>query len=368
MTGVQTCALPISLTLAGYGATVIVNYNGSAAKAEEVVNEITANGGMAESMQCSVSDFEKSKEMIDGIVKKYGRLDILVNNAGITKDNLIMKMSEDDFDAVIATNLKGAFNCIKHVSRQMLKQRGGRIINISSVYGVMGNAGQANYCASKAGIIGLTKSVARELGIIWGETGTGKELFAQSLHSHSSRARGPFVAQNCAAIPTTLLESTLFGTTRGSYTGAENRKGLLKQADGGTLFLDEVNSMDLSLQAKILKAIEEKRFRPVGGEQDVHRDVRIVSAMNVDPITAVREGLLRRDLFYRLGVVQLALPPLRKRPEDIPLLTDFYVEQYNRNMGRAISGVSELVRNALLAYEWPGNVRELRNEIGRAHV
>lgn len=134
----------IALTLAGYGATVIVNYNGSAAKAEEVVNEITANGGMAESMQCSVSDFEKSKEMIDGIVKKYGRLDILVNNAGITKDNLIMKMSEDDFDAVIATNLKGAFNCIKHVSRQMLKQRGGRIINISSVSGVMGNAGQAD--------------------------------------------------------------------------------------------------------------------------------------------------------------------------------------------------------------------------------
>ena len=199
--------------------------------------------------------------------------------------------------------------------------------------------------------------------LIWGETGTGKELFAQSLHSHSSRARGPFVAQNCAAIPTTLLESTLFGTTRGSYTGAENRKGLLKQADGGTLFLDEVNSMDLSLQAKILKAIEEKRFRPVGGEQDVHSDVRIVSAMNVDPITAVREGLLRRDLFYRLGVVQLALPPLRKRPEDIPLLTDFYVEQYNRNMGRAISGVSELVRNALLAYDWPGNVRELRNAV-----
>ena len=153
----------IALTLAGYGATVIVNYNGSAAKAEEVVNEITANGGMAESMQCSVSDFEKSKEMIDGIVKKYGRLDILVNNAGITKDNLIMKMSEDDFDAVIATNLKGAFNCIKHVSRQMLKQKSGRIINISSVSGVMGNAGQVNYSASKAGVIGMTKAVAREM-------------------------------------------------------------------------------------------------------------------------------------------------------------------------------------------------------------
>ncbi len=202
--------------------------------------------------------------------------------------------------------------------------------------------------------------------LVWGETGTGKELFAQALHSHSSRSKGPFISQNCAAIPTTLLESTLFGTTRGSYTGAENRKGLFKQADGGTLFLDEVNSMDLSLQAKILKAIEEKRFRPVGGEQDVRSDVRIVSAMNVDPLTAVREGLLRRDLFYRLGVVQLALPPLRKRPEDIPLLTDFFVEQYNQKMGRSISGISELVRNVMQAYDWPGNARELRNTIESA--
>lgn len=202
--------------------------------------------------------------------------------------------------------------------------------------------------------------------LVWGETGTGKELFAQSLHSHSPKARGPFISQNCAAIPASLLESTLFGTTRGSYTGAENRKGLLKQADGGMLFLDEVNSMDLSIQAKILKAIEEKRFRPVGGEQDIHSDVRIVSAMNVDPITAVREGMLRKDLLYRLGVIQLALPPLRKRQEDILLLTDFFVEQYNRKMNRSITGVSELVQNALLAHDWPGNVRELRNMVESA--
>lgn len=154
----------IAVTLAGYGATVVVNYNGSQAKAEEVVSEIEANGGHAEAVQCNVAEFDAAKELIDGVVKKYGRLDILVNNAGITRDNLIMKMSEEDFDAVISTNLKGAFNCVKHVSRQMLKQKSGRIINISSVSGVMGNAGQANYCASKAGVIGLTKSVARELG------------------------------------------------------------------------------------------------------------------------------------------------------------------------------------------------------------
>lgn len=154
----------IALTLAGYGATVIVNYNGSEEKAGEVVGKIKEAGGKAEAIRCNVAEFDRSKELIDQVIKSYGKLDILVNNAGITRDNLIMKMSEADFDDVIAVNLKGAFNCIRHASRQMLKQRGGRIINISSVSGVMGNAGQANYCASKAGIIGLTKSVARELG------------------------------------------------------------------------------------------------------------------------------------------------------------------------------------------------------------
>lgn len=153
----------IAKTLAAKGAVVIVNYNGSAAKAEEVVKEITEAGGRAEAVQCNVSDFQAAGELMDYVVRQYGRLDILVNNAGITRDNLLMKMSEEDFDAVINTNLKGAFNCIKNISRQMLKQKGGRIINISSVSGVMGNAGQANYSASKAGVIGLTKAVAREL-------------------------------------------------------------------------------------------------------------------------------------------------------------------------------------------------------------
>ena len=153
----------IALTLAGYGATVIVNYNGSKEKAEETVKEIGENGGQAEAIQCSVADFSQSRELIDTIVKKYGRLDILVNNAGITRDNLLMKMSEEDFDAVVNTNLKGVFNCIKHIARQMLKQKSGRIINMSSVSGVLGNAGQANYCAAKAGVIGITKSAAREL-------------------------------------------------------------------------------------------------------------------------------------------------------------------------------------------------------------
>lgn len=153
----------IALTLAGYGATVIVNYNGSREKAEEVVAEIEKNGGRAEVVQCSVADFAACGQMITDAIARHGHIDILVNNAGITRDNLVMKMTEEDFDAVINTNLKGTFNTIKHMYRPFLKQKAGRIINLSSVSGVLGNAGQANYASSKAGVIGLTKSMAREL-------------------------------------------------------------------------------------------------------------------------------------------------------------------------------------------------------------
>lgn len=153
----------IAIRLAEEGASVIVNYNGSEAKALEVVKTIEEKGGKAEAVQCNVSEYESAGAFLDGVIKKYGKLDILVNNAGITRDNLLMKMSEEDFDAVINTNLKGVFNCMKHVARQMIKQKSGRIINISSVSGVLGNAGQANYCAAKAGVIGITKSFAREV-------------------------------------------------------------------------------------------------------------------------------------------------------------------------------------------------------------
>ena len=153
----------IAIALAKEGAEVVVNYNGSEERAKEVKQTIEENGGKASIYKCNVSDFEACEAMIKDIVKEHGRLDILVNNAGITRDNLLMKMSEEDFDAVIQTNLKGVFNCTRHIARQMLKQKSGRIINISSVSGVLGNAGQANYCAAKAGVIGLTKSAAKEL-------------------------------------------------------------------------------------------------------------------------------------------------------------------------------------------------------------
>lgn len=212
---------------------------------------------------------------------------------------------------------------------------------------------------SKARRISVTNSPV----LIVGETGTGKELFAQSIHSHSKRSDGPFVSQNCAAIPNPLLESILFGTVKGSYTDAENRKGLFEIANHGTIFLDEINSMDIAMQSKILKVLEEKKIRRVGGSKDIHIDVRVVSAMNEDPIKAIEANKIREDLFYRIGVVQMNLPPLRERKEDIMILSDYFIKKYNYEMRRNIFGLSDLVKNLFHSYDWPGNVRELKNII-----
>ncbi len=202
--------------------------------------------------------------------------------------------------------------------------------------------------------------------LIYGETGTGKELVAQSIHSHSSRKDGPFISQNCAAIPSTLLESILFGTVKGSYTGAENRKGLFELANGGTLFLDEINSMEIGIQPKLLKAIEEKSVTRVGGLRPIDTDVRIVSAMNEAPIKAVSNNKLRDDLYYRIGVIEIHLPELKDRKEDIKLLTKHFIETFNIEMKKNIIGITEEVETIFNNYSWPGNVRELKNVIERA--
>ena len=201
--------------------------------------------------------------------------------------------------------------------------------------------------------------------LIYGETGTGKELVAQSIHSASRRSGKPFVVQNCAAIPNTLLESLLFGTVKGSYTGAENRKGLFELADGGSLFLDEINTMGVDTQSKILKAIEEKKIMRVGGTESVPVDVRVIAAVNVNPKECLRNGTLREDLYYRLRVVELRLPPLRERKGDIPALTEYFIKYFNSTMGRYIAGISNELKKEIMEYDWPGNVRELRNVIER---
>lgn len=211
----------------------------------------------------------------------------------------------------------------------------------------------------------MVKDVAKNdsATLIYGETGTGKELFAQALHVLSNRKDKPFIAQNCAAIPVNLLESMFFGTERGGFTGAESKKGLFELADGGTLFLDEINSMDTAMQAKLLKVLEEQKVRRIGGKEDIRFDVRIVCASNEVPERLIEEGRLRSDFYYRVGVVRLWLPPLRERQEDIPLLTQHYIRQYNKKMGRNIKGLSQMTQDLFLRWSWPGNIRELKNTI-----
>lgn len=199
--------------------------------------------------------------------------------------------------------------------------------------------------------------------LIYGETGTGKELVAESIHTASKRAGKRFVSQNCAAIPGNLLESILFGTKKGSYTGAENKPGLFEIANGGTLFLDEINSMELNVQAKILKAIEEKQVVRLGGYEPIKTDIKVISAVNERPIDCVKAGKLREDLFYRLSVVQVNIPPLRERSDDILYMTRRFIETYNQSMRRDIIGLDEQVEKLFRNYAWPGNVRELKNII-----
>lgn len=197
--------------------------------------------------------------------------------------------------------------------------------------------------------------------LVSGDTGTGKELFVQAIHNASDRANKPFIAQNCAALPATLLESILFGSEKGSFTGAENKAGLFELANGGTLFLDEVNSMPIELQGKLLRVLQDGRIRRVGAGSTVDVDVRIISAMNIDPVQAITDKQLRTDLYYRLNVININIPKLVDRKDDIPIFVDYFINKYNNKLGKHFRGISEPVRILFDNYAWLGNVRELEH-------
>lgn len=199
--------------------------------------------------------------------------------------------------------------------------------------------------------------------LIYGETGTGKELLSQSIHYNSARKNGPFLAINCAALPETLFEAILFGTTKGSFTGAIDKAGLFEQANGGTLLLDEINSISPQMQAKLLRALQEKVIRRIGGTKDISVDVRVISTTNENPKDIIKSGKMRLDLYYRLNVIFLEIPPLRERTEDVLLLTNKFIENYNMKLDKNIKGISEDVKKIFTKYLWPGNIRELDNVI-----
>ena len=205
--------------------------------------------------------------------------------------------------------------------------------------------------------------------LLEGENGTGKDLIAKTLHYQSVRQAEPFIAINCAAIPDSLLESELFGYEKGAFTDARSQKrGIFELADKGTLFLDEIGEIPLMLQAKLLRVLEEQTFRRLGGLKDIKLDLRVVAATNKNLREAVKEGAFRQDLYFRLNVIQILIPALRERVEDIVPLTKFFVEHYNRKFKRSIEGLNEAAARLLMGHDWPGNVRELRNAIERAMI
>src|SRR3989441_13254977 len=223
--------------------------------------------------------------------------------------------------------------------------------------------------AKMRAIFELIQTVAPQSSriLITGESGTGKELVARAIHENSARSKEPFITINCGAFPETLLESELFGYMKGAFTGAnENRRGLFQAAHGGTLFMDEIGNMGLPMQVKLYRVLQEGKVRPVGSNEEVDVDVRVIAATNKDFEAEIAEGRFREDLYYRLSVIPIHLPALRERREDIPLLARFFLERFRKSMEKSIEGIEPEAMRRLESYDWPGNVRELENTMERA--
>jgi transcriptional regulator with GAF, ATPase, and Fis domain len=235
----------------------------------------------------------------------------------------------------------------------------------SGFHRVIGKSASWRQVLTQASQVASTETTV----LLLGESGTGKEVVARFLHRASGRKNGPFVALNCAALPEQLLESELFGYERGAFTGAMvSRAGKIEQAAGGVLFLDEVGEMSPSVQAKFLRVLQEREFQRLGGAKTLKADARVIAATNRDPKLAMERGQFREDLYYRLSVFEIALPPLRERRDDILLLVESFLADLAKNIGRPAAGLSEDAKDRLITYSWPGNVRELRNAIERAVI
>ena len=242
--------------------------------------------------------------------------------------------------------------------------------------------GEVRRRAGYHNVIGVSEKMAELLGfvnkvaaseattiLVQGESGTGKDLISKAIHYQSRRQEKPFVAINCSAIPETLMEAELFGHERGAFTDAKAmKKGMVEMADGGTLFLDEIGELSPLLQAKLLRVLEDQVIRRVGGVRDMQVDVRLIAASNRDLERAVRESTFRQDLYYRLAIISIFLPPLRERKEDILPLVEYFIDRYNRKFRKSVQGITEETRQLLMKYDWPGNVREVKNAVERAMI
>jgi DNA-binding NtrC family response regulator len=294
------------------------------------------------------------------ILTAYGTIEKAVKATRLGAFDFITKPFKND-EIILAIK-----NALEHrrLSQENLRLKKS-LLERFSYRNIIGKSAQMQQIFDLITQIAPTRSTV----LIHGESGTGKELVAKAIHAASTRAEAPFIAVNCGNIPHDLLESEIFGHVRGAYTGATNsKKGLFEVADGGTLFLDEVATISMEIQAKLLRVIQEREFRRLGGLENIKVDVRILAATNIDLQSAVREGRFRDDLFYRLNVIAIKIPPLRERAEDIPLLVEHFVRRFVAENGKEPCSLEPAALKALLDYDWPGNVRELENVIERAVV
>jgi len=297
--------------------------------------------------------------------------EVILMTAYGTVARAVEAMKEGAYDFVTKPFKK--IQIIKGVRRAMEKQV--LLLENRNLRSLLETSGKDRVIVGNSLVIRKLMDMARQVAaseanvLLSGESGTGKELVARQLHQWSRRADRIFIPFNCAALPRELAEAELFGHERGAFTGAhKERPGLFREADGGTLFLDEISELDLSLQGKLLRVLQEGEVRPVGGARPVQVDVRLISATKQDLEELVKQGQFREDLFYRLNVIMLKLPALRERKEDVPLLADFFLRRYAKKNNRQIGGIARAALDALTAFNWPGNVRELENVIERAVV
>ncbi|MDP6669025.1 MAG: sigma-54 dependent transcriptional regulator [Candidatus Krumholzibacteria bacterium] len=288
----------------------------------------------------------------------YGEIEDAVEAMRLDAYDFLTKPPKLDKIRLIARNALES-GCLRKTNRSLVKKQDRE----DPFAGFIGESAQMKKLFSQ--ILKIGDSQATTV-LVQGESGAGKELVARAIHRASSSASGPVVEINCGAIPETLLESELFGYEKGAFTDAKNRKkGLIEAAGGGTLFLDEIGEMGLQLQTRLLRVLENRTFRRVGGIEDLKVNARIVAATNKDLKKESEEGRFRQDLYFRLGIIVLEIPPLRERPEDLSLLADFFIERFNQELGRSMKPLSEPVLKVLREYSWPGNIRELRNMFER---